>query len=82
MQRVHAAVLDRAPRGHEGLPGHLAAEDTLALLIGLGTPEDVDLNRLEVEQVDEELQRLAHGVMIAGGGEGRVRVRRDYPAPS
>ena len=56
MQRVHPAVLDRAPRRHERLPGHLAAEDPLALLVGLDAPEDVDLNGFEVKQVDEELQ--------------------------
>ncbi len=60
VQGVDAAMVDRAPGGHEGLPGHLAAEDALALLVGLDTPEDVDLDRLEVEQVDEKLQRLAH----------------------
>ena len=54
MERVHdvAAVVavDRAGRGDEGLAGHLAAEDPLALLVRELAPEDVDLDRLEVEQ--------------------------------
>ena len=66
MQRVHPSVLDGAPGRHERLPGHLAAEDALALLVGLDAPEDVDLNGLEVEQVDEELQGRAHAPMFAG----------------
>ena len=64
VQRVHEAVLDGAPGRHEGLPGHLAAVDTLSFLVGLDAAEDVDLNRLEVEQVDEELQRGAHGAHV------------------
>ena len=68
VQRVHPAVLDGAPGRHEGLPGHLAAEDALALLVGLGAAEDVDLDGLEVEQVDEELQRRAHGAHVRRRG--------------
>ena len=33
-----------------GLGRDLTAEDTLALLVGLGAPEDVHLDLLEVEQ--------------------------------
>ena len=60
VQRVDPAVLDRAPGRHQRLPGHLAAEHPLALLVGLDAPEDVDLNGFEVEQVDEEVQGRAH----------------------
>ena len=77
-------VLHGAARRDEGLGGHLAPEDPLALFVGLNAPEDVHLNRLEVEQVDEELEGCAHGPMIAGGrrGGGERSGRRDhYPAP-
>ena len=83
VQRVHPSVLDRAAGGHERLPGHLAAEHALALLVGLDTPEDVDLNGLEVQQVDEELQGRAHPPMFAGRRSRCRRARRhdsNYPA--
>ena len=65
VQRVHLAVFDGAPGGHERLAGHLAAEDALAVLVGLDATEDVDLDRLEVQQVDEEVQGRAHAPMFA-----------------
>ena len=80
---MHPSVFDRAPGGHERLPGHLTAEDALALLVGLRAPEDVDLNGLEVKQVDEELQGRAHPPMFAGGHGGRRSARgqdSNYPA--
>ena len=80
---MHPSVLDRAPRRHECLCGDLAAEDALALLVGLDAPEDIDLNGLEVKQIDEELQGRAHPPMFAGGRRGRRRARRhdpNYPA--
>ena len=83
MQRVHLSVLDRAAGGHERLSGHLAAEHPLALLVGLGAPEDVDLNGLEVQQGDEELQGRAHRPMFAGCRSRCDRARRhgaNYPA--
>ncbi len=82
MQRVDPPVLDGAPRRHERLGRHLAAEDPLALLVGLHAPEDVDLDGLEVEQVDEEVRAslTAHpGRLPATGadvGPGRRRGRR------
>jgi beta-glucosidase len=60
------AVLHGAAGRHERLCGHLAAEDALALLVGLDAPEDVHLNGLEVQQIDEELQGRAHAPMFAG----------------
>ena len=60
MQGVHAAALDGAPRRHEGLGRDLAAEHALAALVGAHAPEDVDLDGLDVEQLDEEVQRVAH----------------------
>ena len=83
VQRVDPAVLDGASRRHQCLPGHLPAEHTLALLVGLDAPEDVDLNGLEVKQIDEEVQGRAHSHMFAGGGPCSVRARclgPRYPA--
>ena len=67
MQRVDVAVVvDRAGRGHERLAGHLAAEDALAVLVGRHAPEDVDLDRLEVEQLDEVVDGvLGHARKVA-----------------
>ena len=80
---MHLAVLHRAPGRHQRLSGHLAPEDALALLVGLDTPEDVDLNGFKVKQVDEEIQGRAHSPMFAGRRGGRRRARRrdpNYPA--
>ena len=60
VQRVHPAVLDGATRGDERLGGDLAAEDPLALLVGLGAAEDVDLDLLEVEEADELVEVVGH----------------------
>ena len=73
------AVLDGAPGRHERLRGDLAAEDALALLVRLHTPEDVDLNGLEVKQIDEELQGRAHPPMFAGRRGNRVGTRGRRP---
>ena len=62
---MHGAVLDRPACRHQRLGGDLAAEDALALLVGLNATEDVDLDRLEIEEVDEEVQRFAHDPMFA-----------------
>ncbi len=78
MQRVHEAppLVDRACRGDERLPGHLAAEDPLAVLVRRSPAEDVDLDRLEVEQRHEIVERglggLAHPV---GRSVGRSAAR-------
>jgi hypothetical protein len=53
----------------------LAAEDALAFFAGLYPPEDVDLNRLEVEQVDQKLEGGAHASMIAGPTTQHVKRR-------
>ena len=72
MQRVDAAVVvDRAGRGHERLPGDLAPEDALAVLVGRHAPEDVDLDRLEVEQLHEGVD----GVLRHAGKRSDERSR-------
>ena len=60
VQRVDQAarLVDRAGRGDQRLPGHLAAEHPLAVLVGRAAAEDVDLDGLEVEQRHEIVERL------------------------
>lgn len=58
MQRVHGAGIDGAGGGHEGLTGHLAPEDPLAVLVGLHTAEDVHLDGLDVEQFEHVVERI------------------------
>lgn len=68
MQGVHDVVgLDGAGAGHQGLTGDLAAEDPLVAPVGAdGAPEDVHLDRLEVEQGDEGVHgRLVHRSSLA-----------------
>ena len=79
MQRVHEAgrVVDRAGRGDERLAGDLAAEDPLAVLVRRAAAEDVDLDRLEVEQGDEIVEGRLHGAILAQG----VAPRTPAPMP-
>ncbi len=63
MERVDVALGDRPSGGHEGLGGHLAPEHPLALLLGLGASEDVDLDGLEIEELDELVEGFAHRAM-------------------
>jgi hypothetical protein len=57
VQRVGAASLDRPAGGDERLARDLAAEDALAALVGAPAAEQVHLELLEVEDVDELLER-------------------------
>jgi hypothetical protein len=66
VQGMNAAPLDGASRRHESLRRHLAAEDALTVLVGAYTPEDVHLDGLDVEQLDEKVQRVAHHHILAG----------------
>ena len=67
VQRVDGARAHRPAGGDQGLLRDLAAEDALTLLVRAPTPEDVDLDRLEVEQIDEALERAGHRVRRRGG---------------
>ena len=67
MQRVHEppAFVDGAGRSDERLTGNLAAEHPLAILVGRVAPEDVHLDRFEVEKSDEVVQgRLVGGAAL------------------
>ncbi len=64
VQRVDVALIHGAPRRHECLGGDLSTEDALTLLVGLDPAEDVLLDRLEVEQVDEEIEGVGHPSIV------------------
>ena len=59
VQRVHEAerVLDRSGGRDEGLAGDLTAEHALAVLLRRHASEQVDLDRFQVEQVDQIVER-------------------------
>ena len=67
MERVDAAArLHRAGGRHQRLARHLAPEDPLAVLVGGDAPEDVHLDRFEVEQADEGVDGvLGHPLILA-----------------
>ncbi len=77
---MHVAVFDGAPGSHERLAGHLAAEDALAVLVGLDATEDIDLNGLEVQQVDEKVQVRAHAPMFAARRQVEWHAARARPS--
>jgi hypothetical protein len=64
VQRVGAPALDRAARRHQGLCGNLAPEGALALLFGIGASKDVVVNRLNIQQTNEEFQGIGHGPLL------------------
>jgi hypothetical protein len=84
---VHRTVRRHSPPGgDERLAGHLAAEDTLQVLVGAAASEDVDLDPFQVEELDEHalcghhrtlLRCLAASAALAWSsacGSGAVRV--------
>jgi hypothetical protein len=77
VEGVDGAALDRAPRRHQRLARHLAAEDPQPVVVGAQAAEQVHLDPLEVEQVDELVERLGHPRMVAGRGGSPASVRRD-----
>ena len=61
VQGVHPPVgVDGAAGGDERLPRHLPAEDPLALLVRAVAAEDVHLDGLEVQQLEQSVQRISH----------------------
>ena len=68
-------VVDGAGGGDERLPRHLTPEDALPVLVGVDPAEDVDLDRLEVEQVDEGVDGgLVHGPSLPAVGDNQGRL--------
>ena len=60
MQRVHVALVDGAAGRDERLAGDLPAEHPLAVLVGAQPAEEVHLELLELQQIDQVVQRRAH----------------------
>jgi hypothetical protein len=62
MERVDRAVGRSGPAGgDQGLAGDVAAEDALAPLVRLASPEQVLLDRLEVEELEQGVEGGGHG---------------------
>ena len=84
---MHRPVVGhRPPGGDQRLPGDLAAVHPLHRLVGRPAAEDVDLDLLQVEQVEELVQRVAHEPAAAAGTDGNSAARkrdrcRDASAP-
>ncbi len=58
---MHRAVSGHGPpRGDQRLPGHLPAEHPLHPLVRAAAAEDVDLDLLQIQQIDQVVQSLAH----------------------
>ena len=67
MQRVHPSVgLDRSARRDQRLTGDLTTEHALHVDVGAGAAEDVDLDRFELEHLDQRVDR----VLLHGGHPG------------
>ena len=79
VQRVHVPVgVDGAPRRDERLPRDLPAEHALAVLVGADAAEQVHLELLELEQVDQIVERTRPSAaqMLLGATLNRRRPRR------
>ena len=55
VHRVHRAPFDGAPRRHQALADHLAAEDALSPEIGGLAAEEVDFELFQIELRDQAL---------------------------
>jgi hypothetical protein len=72
MQRVHWPVGGNGTAGgDQRLPCHLAPEDPLPPVVGAAAAEDIGLDLLQVEQVDQAIECLAH-----------VAPHRRFPGPT
>ncbi len=63
-QRVDRSAVDGPPGGHQRLARPLAAEHPLAAVNQAPTPEVVDLDGPEVEQLDKRVEGLGHVVIL------------------
>ena len=57
-------LLDRPGGGDEGLTGDLATEDPLTVLVGRPATEQVHLDRFEIEESDQFVERVLHGPIL------------------
>ena len=78
--RVHrmdpAPGVDGAARGHQALRQHLAAEDPLARVLRAQAAEQVDFELLELEEVDQVVDRSAHAAKLLQPSPAFTRRRR------
>lgn len=57
---MHRSAIHRSCRGNQSLACHLPAEDALAVLVGGGATEDVDLYSLKVQEPDHGVESCLH----------------------
>ena len=55
---MDTAALHGASRRHQRLSGDLSAEHPLTVLVGTHASEDVHLDRLEIEELDQKVERV------------------------
>ena len=70
---MDSTLVHGATSSHEGLRRYLPAKDTLTVLARLGATKDIYFNGFKVEQVDEEIERGGHALIVGGdaiGGHG------------
>jgi hypothetical protein len=66
---VGPAVVHDCPASRDqGLASHLSTEHALAVLIRTKATEDVDLNRLKVQQGEEVVEGLGHPCILPSEG--------------
>jgi len=88
VEGVDPAALDRTTCRDERLRGDLAAEDPKPAVVDAHAPEDVELDRLEVEQVEQLVRRRAHrdtvhfGAMSPGSSSRLERAREFRRTPA
>src|SRR5665213_3368570 len=70
------APFDGPSRCHQGLGRDLAPEDTLTVLVGAHAPEDVDLDGLDIEELDQEVEGVAHLSILTAP---RAGARQGFP---
>ena len=63
-------LVDRAPRGDERLREHLPTEHPAGPDVSVATTVDVDLERFEIEKVEEIGERDRHGIENRESGIG------------
>ena len=74
---MHRAVRRHGPAGRdERLPGDLPAIDPLDGLVGRPAAEDIDLDLLQVEQVEQLVEGVAHELPRPPGTDGNTSARK------
>ena len=79
VERVHEPVLHGATRSDQRLSGDLTAEHALAVLVGAEPPEQVDLELLQLQQLDQLVERTSHEAGILEARPEALRSEDCYP---